>query len=234
MSSMWRFRWCGRSERTPRPRTPERAAGQVRQAGERAKATTRQLQNPYGVQVGAFQKSKQARHALQVALRRAPDLLRGTIVSVGTMQARNRTMFRATLVGLSKTDAEFSCKKLKNSARIASSSRPVRSRSPHADRRHLEGFSPRLAVWLQIDGGARLAIIAAVAAEPSAVRRPSRLNGLARVGQPRSKDRLARPGKGAATMQPALQIIFTGWRPRKRSRRGFASGRRVEQGRAPN
>lgn len=80
---------------------------------ERAKATTRQLQNPYGVQVGAFQKSKQARQALQVALRRAPALLRGTIVSVSTMQARNRTMFRATLVGLSKTDADTVCKKLK-------------------------------------------------------------------------------------------------------------------------
>ena len=48
-----------------------------------------------------------------MALRRAPELLRGTIVSVGTMQARNRTMFRATLVGLSKTDADSVCKKLK-------------------------------------------------------------------------------------------------------------------------
>ena len=46
-------------------------------------------------------------------MRRAPDLLRGTMVSVGSSQSRNGAMFRATLVGLSKADADSVCRRLK-------------------------------------------------------------------------------------------------------------------------
>lgn len=93
---------------------PTRPGKTTKRAARAKPATKKQLAAPYGVQVGAFQKSKQARQALQLALRRAPDLLRGTIVSVASLQtSRNRTLFRATLVGLSKADADAACKQLK-------------------------------------------------------------------------------------------------------------------------
>ena len=99
----------------------ERAATRPNKLGKAAKqaaktkpaAKKRGLAQPYGVQVGAFQKSKQARNALAVAMRRAPDLLRGTMVSVGSSQSRNGAVFRATLVGLSKADADSVCRRLK-------------------------------------------------------------------------------------------------------------------------
>lgn len=92
---------------------PTRPGKATKRAARVSPVSKKQLGNPYGVQVGAFQKSKQARQALQLALRRAPDLLRGTIVSVASQQTRNRTLFRATLVGLSKADADAACKQLK-------------------------------------------------------------------------------------------------------------------------
>lgn len=93
---------------------PNRSGKVAKQSAKAIPATRkRALVDPYGVQVGAFQKSKQARTALQVAMRRAPDLLRGTIVSVGSSQGRNGALFRATLVGLSKTDADAVCRRLK-------------------------------------------------------------------------------------------------------------------------
>ena len=67
----------------------------------------------YGVQVGAFRAAPQARAAMKQALKRAPDLLRGTFASVGTLQVRNRPLFKATLFGLSRNDAEQACKRLK-------------------------------------------------------------------------------------------------------------------------
>lgn len=97
-----------------RPETrSDRPGKAAKKAVAVAKPSRGKLRNPYGVQVGTFQKSKQARQALQSAMRRAPDLLRGTIVSVATLQKRNRTLFRATLVGLSKDDAVSVCKRLK-------------------------------------------------------------------------------------------------------------------------
>lgn len=93
---------------------PTRPGKTIKRVARTKAASKKKLGNPYGVQVGAFQKSKQARQALQLALRRAPDLLRGTIVSVASLQtSRNRTLFRATLVGLSKADADAACKQLK-------------------------------------------------------------------------------------------------------------------------
>ena len=105
----------------PKRADVERAATRPNKLGKAAKqaaktkpaAKKRGLAQPYGVQVGAFQKSKQARNALAVAMRRAPDLLRGTMVSVGSSQSRNGAVFRATLVGLSKADANSVCRRLK-------------------------------------------------------------------------------------------------------------------------
>ena len=67
----------------------------------------------YGVQVGAFRAAPQARAAMKQAMKGAPDLLRGTFASVGTQQVRNKPLFKATLVGLSRNDAEAACKRLK-------------------------------------------------------------------------------------------------------------------------
>lgn len=68
---------------------------------------------PYGVQVGAFQRPSQARLAANRALARAPDLLRGTFVSIGSQLVRKKTLFRATLVGLAKDEADQVCRLLK-------------------------------------------------------------------------------------------------------------------------
>ena len=67
----------------------------------------------YGVQVGAFRAARQARAAMKQAMRRAPDLLRGTFASVGSQKVRSKTLFKAQLVGLSRGDAEAACKQLK-------------------------------------------------------------------------------------------------------------------------
>jgi hypothetical protein len=51
---------------------------------------------------------------LKLAVGRVPDLLRGTFASVGSSQkAGGGTLFRATLVGLSKADADSVCRRLK-------------------------------------------------------------------------------------------------------------------------
>ena len=67
----------------------------------------------YGVQVGAFKAAPQARAAMKQAMKRAPDLLRGSFANVGTQRVRNKPLFKATLVGLSRGDAEAACKQLK-------------------------------------------------------------------------------------------------------------------------
>jgi D-alanyl-D-alanine carboxypeptidase len=81
-----------------------------------AKATTvaKRPSSPpaHGVQVGAFRAAPQARAAMKQAIRRAPDLLRGTYANVATQQVRGRPLFRATLVGMSRADAEAACKRL--------------------------------------------------------------------------------------------------------------------------
>ena len=57
----------------------------------------------YGVQVGAFKAPTQARAAMKLAMQRAPDLLRGTFASVGSQRVGKSTLFKAVLVGLSRT-----------------------------------------------------------------------------------------------------------------------------------
>ena len=57
----------------------------------------------YGIQVGAFQAAPQARAAMIKAMQRAPDQLRGTFASISAHRDRKRTLFKATLVGMSGT-----------------------------------------------------------------------------------------------------------------------------------
>jgi D-alanyl-D-alanine carboxypeptidase len=105
----------------PRPKKVQLAKadpGPSSKISKRAKtvaavATRKRSAAPYGVQVGAFQKSTQARQAAKLAMKRAPDLLRGTFVGVNGQKVRKKTVFRATLVGLSKDDAEAVCRRLK-------------------------------------------------------------------------------------------------------------------------
>ena len=67
----------------------------------------------YGVQVGAFQRAAQARTAMAKAIQRAPDQLRGAFASVSTHRDRKRTLFKATLIGMSKSEATTTCRLLK-------------------------------------------------------------------------------------------------------------------------
>ena len=94
-----------------------KAAKKSAKAPAKAKAKTVAKRAPtrgaYGVQVGAFRAAPQARAAMKQAMKGAPDLLRGTFASVGAHQVRNKPLFKATLVGLSRNDAEAACKRLK-------------------------------------------------------------------------------------------------------------------------
>jgi D-alanyl-D-alanine carboxypeptidase len=113
---------------------PERAAKPAKASAKKAKAkakATKQAAVPakakakakaaakaparaaYGVQVGAFRAAPQARAAMLQAMNSAPDLLRGTFASVGAHKVRSQPLFKATLVGLSRSDAEAACKRLK-------------------------------------------------------------------------------------------------------------------------
>ena len=82
-------------------------------ATKTAAKATKKTKGAYGVQVGAFRAAPQARAAMQRAMKAAPDLLRGTFASVGTQKVRNQPLFKATLVGLSRGDADAACKRLK-------------------------------------------------------------------------------------------------------------------------
>ena len=94
-----------------------KAAKKSAKAPAKAKSKTVAKRSPtrgaYGVQVGAFRAAPQARAAMKQAMKGAPDLLRGTFASVGAHQVRNKPLFKATLVGLSRNDAEAACKRLK-------------------------------------------------------------------------------------------------------------------------
>ncbi len=84
-------------------------AARTKQAA-RAKRAADQL---FGVQVGAFQQPEAARTAAQRALRTAPDLLGGTFASVSSLSSSREALFRATLVGLDKSQADRVCRLLK-------------------------------------------------------------------------------------------------------------------------
>jgi hypothetical protein len=111
------------AEEAPTVRLPRRKAAVRVSAGEKvrrlAALPARQVGKrssgalPYGVQVGAFQKPVQARQAIQQAMRQAPDLLRGTFVSVNGFKQQKRLVYRAMLIGLGKDDANAVCRRLK-------------------------------------------------------------------------------------------------------------------------
>lgn len=115
------------SARPERAAKPIAAATSAKRSGKAAKKTAKASakskaktvakhapeRGPYGVQVGAFRAAPQARTAMKQAMKRAPDLLRGTFAKVGAQQVRNKPLFKATLVGLSRRDAEAACKQLK-------------------------------------------------------------------------------------------------------------------------
>jgi D-alanyl-D-alanine carboxypeptidase len=93
---------------------PSRPGKRASKAANPAKAAARKrAATPYGVQVGAYQKAPQAREAARRAMKGAPDLLRRTFISVSSQKSRKKTVFRATLVGLSENDAQAACRRLK-------------------------------------------------------------------------------------------------------------------------
>lgn len=90
-----------------------KAAKSSKKSAKVVASAARRGSMPYGVQVGAFSRPTKARAAAQQAMRRAPDLLRGTFLSIGSHVVRKQTLFRATLVGLAKDDADQVCRRLK-------------------------------------------------------------------------------------------------------------------------
>ena len=99
---------AARSTAKKSPATLSRASSQPV-----AKAKPARGGSGYGVQVGAFRASKQARAAVELALKGAPELLRGTKASVAAQPTSKGTLFKATLHGLSRSDADAACARLR-------------------------------------------------------------------------------------------------------------------------
>lgn len=98
------------------PAAPRKLAKAKAAMATRAKPAARVKQASgelFGVQVGAFQQPEAARTAAQRALRTAPDLLRGTFASVSSISPSREPLFRATLVGLDRSEADQACRLLK-------------------------------------------------------------------------------------------------------------------------
>ncbi|MEK0082243.1 serine hydrolase [Benzoatithermus flavus] len=94
---------------------PARPGKKAAKIGAARNVARKRAASPYGIQVGAYQKAPQAREAAQRAMQRAPELLRSTFVSVSSQKMRRKTVFRATLVGLTEEDARAACRRLKKS-----------------------------------------------------------------------------------------------------------------------
>jgi D-alanyl-D-alanine carboxypeptidase len=75
-----------------------------------SKSTGRKL---YAVQVGAFTSKPQARQAALGAAKRAPAVLAGKTTKVLPTKGRTRTLYRATLSGLTLDQANAACRQLK-------------------------------------------------------------------------------------------------------------------------
>jgi D-alanyl-D-alanine carboxypeptidase len=82
-------------------------------AAKPKKAAKRSAKGAYAVQVGAFKAQTQARNAMKQALRLAPTTLRGTSPSVAAQKVRQQTLYKAMLAGLSRPNAEATCRQLK-------------------------------------------------------------------------------------------------------------------------
>ena len=68
----------------------------------------------WGIQVGAFARYKQAYEAARKAIEKAPSLLLNAAIKVVPLKKRNgRTLHRARLKGLSKSQANRACALIK-------------------------------------------------------------------------------------------------------------------------
>ncbi len=102
----------------PKPKQRSAAAGPKAAASKRSapsRTATRSAPSgtAFGVQVGVFSSSKDARLATKLALQRAPGQLRGTFVSVSTLKQRSRVLYRAQLIGMDRAEAMTVCRQLK-------------------------------------------------------------------------------------------------------------------------
>jgi D-alanyl-D-alanine carboxypeptidase len=95
----------------PKPKQPARARTA---AARKAPAPTPRTAagTAFGVQVGVFGSSIDARRATKLALQRAPRQLRGTFVNVNTVKQRSRVLYRAQLIGMDRSDAQTVCRQL--------------------------------------------------------------------------------------------------------------------------
>ncbi len=91
-----------------RPIKRDQVAGAVRRYAEHS---------AWGVQVGAFHDVKPAKLQAAAVARRFPNILSDTEIVVPYIDGRNGRIYRARLMGLSKTQARGACRRLK-SARV--------------------------------------------------------------------------------------------------------------------
>jgi D-alanyl-D-alanine carboxypeptidase len=68
----------------------------------------------YGIQVGAYAQYKGAQRAASYATQTLPKLLADARVVIDPQKNANSTIYRARVIGLSKTDAESACRQLKD------------------------------------------------------------------------------------------------------------------------
>lgn len=93
----------------PKPKqAAARAARKPKAPARAAKAET-----VFGVQVGVFSTSTDARRATKLAMQRVPRQLRGTFVSVSTLKQRSKILYRAQLIGMDRNEASTVCRQLK-------------------------------------------------------------------------------------------------------------------------
>jgi D-alanyl-D-alanine carboxypeptidase len=93
----------------PKPKQPARARTAAARKAPAPRSTTGTV---YGVQVGVFGTSVDARRATKLALQRAPRQLRGTFVSVNSVKQRSRVLYRAQLIGMDRSEAQTVCRQL--------------------------------------------------------------------------------------------------------------------------
>ncbi len=90
---------------------------------------TRSVERFYGVQVGAYLRAKQARKIAYRARKLAPDILLDANIAVSKRRGRNRTFYRARIVGLTLADAREACRVLESRRQdclVVTLERPVR------------------------------------------------------------------------------------------------------------
>ncbi len=89
----------------------------------------RMVERFYGIQVGAFLRAGQARKVAFRARKLAPDILLDANVAVSKRRGRNRTFYRARIVGLTLAEAREACRVLESRRQdclVVTLERPVR------------------------------------------------------------------------------------------------------------